>query len=215
MSCADRSRWVGNSESSFSQRERDADVRALLPASGVDRARAGAPAGRAPPCARRSTGRASGVEHLLQPVVGQRPSARASVVGSTFVATVSPQAGSAAACRRARGCASPSPSDRDGCGCIRAATSARDRLPVRDQHRLGDQIGHVRADHVDAEHRAAVGLGDRPSRSRPRRRCSPCRSRGSRASRRRRRARASRACASVRPTLAISGEQYVTLGMFT
>src|SRR6266542_2510969 len=33
----------------------------------------------------------------------------------------------------------------------------RQRLPVVDQHRLGDQLGHPRADQVDAEHRAVLG----------------------------------------------------------
>ena len=34
-----------------------------------------------------------------------------------------------------------------------------DGLPVRDQHRLGDQIRHVGADHVDPEDRSAALLG--------------------------------------------------------
>src|SRR3712207_8352464 len=34
------------------------------------------------------------------------------------------------------------------------------RLPRGDEHGFGDQIGHVRADHVDAEGRTAAALGD-------------------------------------------------------
>ena len=117
--------------------------------------RAAAPAGTAPPSARRSTDKLQQVQELAQLVLLDRPALQSSdVTGlrSTFVTSRRPVQWLAG--EREEGLAHPLGQRRGG--GLFAATSAGTASEANGEHRFGDQIRDARADHVHAEGRALL-----------------------------------------------------------
>ena len=200
VSCADRSRCVGNSESSPRSAYVDADVGPLLAAARVDRAgQPPLPVQRLHPLVEVPT-ELQQVEELAQLVLRQAgaPVLRRHGLALHLRHVTPPRAG---VCRRARGRPRPRPRTSEGCGWMSAATSAGTASQATVSIASEIEIRDVRAHHVHAERRPAVSARRSPSRTRPRRRCSPCPRPGSSGPRHRPRARARRpAPRSGRPT---------------